>query len=79
MTTKKVKKKVEHLLRPITNLTVSYTAASDAVMIAFSGKETFPTGGQITVLGGLTIASGGTLSGPAVYAISKGGKSIGPS
>ena len=77
MSTKKVKKKVEHLLRPITNFTVTYTAASDAVMIAFAGKETFPTGGQITVLGGLTTASGGTLSGPAVYAISKGGKSIG--
>ena len=52
MTKKKVKKKVEHILRPITNFTVSFTAASDAVMIAFTRKEKFPTGGQITVLGG---------------------------
>ncbi len=79
VTTKKVKKAVQHILHPITNFTATYTAASDAVMIAFTGKETFPTGGQITILGGLTTASGGTLSGPAVYTISKGGKSIGPS
>ena len=58
---------------------VSYVAASDAVEITLGAKETFPTGGQLTVLGGLTTASGGTLSGNAVFTISKGGKSIGPS
>ena len=79
MSTKKVKKKVEHILHPVTNFTVTYPAASDAVMIAFTGKETFPTGGQLTVLGGLTTASGSTLTGPAVYTISKGAESIGPS
>jgi hypothetical protein len=73
------KKTIEHIPHPITNFTVTYSAASDAVMIAFTGKETFPTGGQITVLGGLTTTSGGTLSGPAEYTISKGGKSIGAS
>jgi hypothetical protein len=41
--------------------------------------QTFPTGGQITVLGGLLTESGGTLSVPAVFTISKGGKSIKPS
>ena len=79
ITTKKVKKKKETILHPITNFTVSYLAASDAVEITLGAKETFPTGGQITVLGGLTTAAGGTLTGPAVFTISKGGKSIGPS
>ena len=65
-------------MHPITKFTVSYLAASDAVEIALGAKETFPTGGQITVLGGLTTASGGMLSGTAVFTISKGGKSIGP-
>ena len=74
VTTRKVKKKVEHILHPITNFMVSYSAASDAVTIAFGSPETFPTGGQIAVLGGVT---GGT-GGPVVFAISKGGKSIAP-
>jgi hypothetical protein len=78
LTNKKVKKKKETTLHPITRFTVSYLAASDTVEIMLGAKETFPTGGQITVLGGLTTASGGTLSGPAVFAISKGGKRIGP-
>ncbi len=77
VTTKRVKKKVETILHPIKKFTVSYVAASDAVEIKLGATETFPTGGQITVLGGVTTASGGTLSGPAVFTISKGGKHIG--
>jgi hypothetical protein len=76
--TKKVKKKVEHILHPIPGFTVSYGASGDAVTIRLARPEKFPTGGQITVLGGLTSASGGTLSGTTVFAISKGGKSIVP-
>ena len=76
ITTKKVKKKKETILHPITNFTVSYLAASDVVKIALGANETFPTGGQITVLGGLTTPSGGTLSGPAVFTISAGGRII---
>ena len=79
ITTKKIKKKTQQLLHPITNFTVSYLAASNAVEIAFAANDTFPTGGQITVLNGLTTASGGMLSGTAVFTVSKGGKSIGPS
>ena len=74
VTTKRVKKKIETILHPIKKFTVSYVAASDAIEIKLGAKETFPTGGQITVLGGLTTASGGTLTGPAVFTISKGGK-----
>jgi hypothetical protein len=66
-------------LQPITKFTVSYLAASNAVEITLGSAETFPSGGELTVLGGVITASGGTLSGPAVFTISKGGKSIEPS
>jgi len=76
VTTKHVKKKTETILHPIKKFTVSYVAASDAVEVKLGATETFPTGGQLTVLGGLTTAAGGTLTGPAVFTISKGGKRI---
>jgi hypothetical protein len=79
VTTKTVKKKKETILHPIKKFTVSYVAANDAVEIKLGATETFPTGGQITVLGGEMTAAGGTLSGPAVFTISKGGKRIVPS
>jgi len=79
VTTKRVKKKIETILHPINKFTVSYVAASDAIELKLGATETFPTGGQLTVLGGLTTAEGGTLTGPAVFTISKGGKRIGPS
>ena len=78
VTIKNVKKKKEKILHPITNFSVSYLPASDAVEIEFGANETFPTGGQITVLGGITTGSGGTLTGTAIFAIAKGGKSIDP-
>jgi hypothetical protein len=78
VTAKKVEKKKETVLHPIMNFTATYLAASDAVEITIGNNDTLPTGGQITVLGGLTTAPGGTLSGPAVFAVSKGGKSVGP-
>ncbi len=59
---KKAKRMAVNAVRPISNLTVSYVAASDAVEITLGSAETFPTGGQITVLGGLTTAAGGTLN-----------------
>ena len=82
ITTKRVKKKVERTLHPITNFTVSYTAASDSVTLTLAGKQAFPTGGQLTVLGGssggIRGPSGAPLGGNTVFTISKGGKKIGP-
>ncbi len=75
---KKVKKQKQTILHPITNFTVSYLAASDEVEITLGATEKFPTGGQLTVLGGATTAVGGTLTGNAVFTVAKGGKSIGP-
>ena len=78
ITTKAVQKKKVTILHPITKFALSDLAPSDAIEITLGAKETFPTGGQITVFGGLANASGGVLSGPAVFTIHEGGKSIGP-
>ena len=72
---KRAKKKTERVLKPITSFRVFYVA-NDAIEIDFRAKQTFRTGGQITVLGGMETASGSTLSGNAIFTISKGGKSI---
>jgi hypothetical protein len=76
VTTKMVKKKKETILHPIKKFTVSYLPASNSVEIKLGAMKTFPTGGQITVQGGLTTAAGGTLAGPAELTISKGDKRI---
>jgi len=78
VTTKKVKKTVKRTLHPITNFTVSYTPASLALTVKLGSTQTFPTGGQITVLPGVTAGSGTVLEGTTVFAVSKGGKSITP-
>ena len=55
VTTKRIKKKVVRILKPITTFHVSYS--NDAVTIAFAAQEAFKTGGQITVLDTVTGAS----------------------
>ena len=47
--------------------------------LELAGGQTFPTGGQITVLPGVTGNSGGALVGTTVFAITPGGKKIEPS
>ena len=83
LTTKRVRKKVERILSPITNFKVSYTAATDSVTLTLASKQTFPTGGQITVVGGpsggITSSSGAARSGSTAFTISKSGKQIVPS
>jgi hypothetical protein len=79
VTIKKVKGKTETILKPIANFAVSYLAAGDAVQLTLGSKQTFPTGGQITVLPGLTTSSGAMLTGPAVFTIAKGGTRVVPS
>ena len=73
------KKGKKTVLHPITNFTVSYVQASDTVTIKIGSTEAFRIGGQLTVLGGLKTAAGGTLTGPAVFTISKEGRRITPS
>ena len=49
---------VERIPHPITNIHVRYIAETDSVTLTLASKQTFPTGGQITVLGG---SSGGII------------------
>jgi hypothetical protein len=77
LTKKRVKKKVERILHPITTFNVSYS--NDTVTIVLARRETFKTGGQITILNSLAGASGGAVAGTTVFTISKGGKGITPS
>jgi len=80
VTTKKVKKTVERILHPITKFTVSYSAANDSVDLALIGTQTFPTGGQLTIVSGpsrgVTGASGAPLGGTTVLDISTNGRTI---
>ncbi len=78
VTTKTVKKKVERVLTPIKNFTVSYTPATDSVTLKLDGTPTFPLGGQLTVLSGVTGGSGDVLSGTNVFKITAGGKKVEP-
>jgi hypothetical protein len=54
-------------------------AATEAVMLTLAGKPTFPTGGQIAVLSGVTGISGLELGGNTVFTISANGRNIAPS
>jgi len=80
ITTKRVKKQTRRILHPITSFSVAYSAAKDSVTLTFAGKQTFRTGGQITVVGGppsgITGASGAALAGNKAFTISPRGQSI---
>lgn len=79
-TTKRVKKIAKRSLHPITNFSVTYFPADDSVNLTFAGKQSFPTGGQITVVSGpstgITGMSGAALVGNKVFTISPGGRSV---
>ncbi len=77
--TRSVKKKPERVVQPIKNFTVEYTPTNDSVTIKLAGAQSFPKGGQITVLPGVTNASDSVLSGTTVFTITAGGKKIEPS
>ena len=74
ITTKRVKKQTRRILHPITSFSVAYNAANDSVTLTFAGKQTFRTGGQITVVGGppsgITGVSGAALAGSKAFTIS---------
>lgn len=71
--------KVERILHTISGFRDSYNAATEAVMLTLAGKPTFPTGGQIAVLAGVTGISGLELGGNTVFTISAKGRNIAPS
>ncbi len=70
------KSKLEHL-RAV-GLTVSYDTSSDTVTINIAGNHSFPKGGTLAVNTAVASAAGKSLGGSSTFAISKGGKIIGP-
>jgi hypothetical protein len=80
ITIKRVKKQARRILHPITGFSVAYSPANDSVTLTFARKQTFRTGGQITVAGGqpagVTGASGAALTGSTVFTISPHGQNI---
>jgi hypothetical protein len=77
--TKRVKRKLERVLQPIKRIIVGYTPARDSVTLKLVGLRSFPLGGQLTVLSGVTSGSGSVLIGTTVFTITPGGKKIEPS
>jgi hypothetical protein len=79
ITTRRVKRKLAHILQPLTTFTVVSTPASGSVTLKLTGTASFSQDGQITVLPGVTSGSGNVLIGPTVFTITPGGKTIKPS
>jgi len=78
-TTKGPKKKGAPILHPLFGFGVSYNAASESVTLTLAGKPNFPSGGQITVLAGVTGGSRRVLTGNTVFRIAPKGEAIIPS
>jgi Bacterial Ig-like domain (group 3) len=74
----KVKKKKVRVLSPLTKFTVSYNPKGNDVTLNFTKAESFPNGGQIEVVSGVTGGSGLSLAGTTVFKITAGGKRIVP-
>ena len=79
VTFKKVNRGLDRVVHPIKRFTVTYTPASDSVTLELAGTQSFRTGGRLTVLPGVTSASGGALIGTTEFTITPGGKTIEPS
>jgi hypothetical protein len=77
---RRVKKQIKRNLHAITGFSVDYSAADRSVTLKFARKETFSTGGQITLISrppsGIAGASGAALTGPTVFEISPGGQRV---
>ena len=78
VTVTKLKGKTRKVLHPITNFTVSYNPADEQATLLLTGRPTFPSGGQITVLSGVAGDENVELAGPTVFSISPMGKHIAP-
>jgi hypothetical protein len=75
---KKVKNKLMRILQPIEGFAVSYSASSEAVILSTTGVGSFPNGGVLKVLPGVTGGSNGVLTGATSFKITPGAKSIRP-
>jgi len=78
VTMKTVKKRRLRVLNPIEGFTVTYSPRSDSVMLKLADTQSFPKGGQLTVLPTGTTGSGAVLKETTVFTITAGGKKIEP-
>jgi hypothetical protein len=76
--TRTARKKLARTLQPVKGFTVTYTPATDSVTLSLTSPQSFATGGQITILQGLTGSSSGVLEGTTVFTITPGGKHLVP-
>jgi len=74
-----VNKRPVRVLTSIEGFSVAYTPGRDAVTLKLTSTQSFPNGGQLTVLPGVTSGSVSVLKGTTVFTITPGGKKIEPS
>jgi hypothetical protein len=75
---KKVKNGLARVLQPFKAFTVTNHPESESVTINLIGTRTFPSGGLITLLPGITTGSNSVLTGGTSVTISPGGKALRP-
>ena len=76
---KKVKKKIEKVLQPFEGFTVTNNPGTKSVTIKLTGTQTFPNGGRIKILPGITTGSDSVLTGATTLTITPGAKKLRPS
>jgi hypothetical protein len=76
---KKFRKKLEKVLQPLSGFTVVNNPATDSVTIKLTGIQSFPNGGRIEILPGITSGSNSVLTGTTTLTITPGGKQVRPS
>ena len=78
--TRRAKGKPKQFLQPIRTFSVTANVAGDWITLTFTRRETFPMGGQVTVVsgpaGGVTGTAGADIVGKRVFTISKGGLTL---
>jgi MBG domain-containing protein len=77
--TKKVRKKIVKVLQPFEGFTVTNNPGTESVTINLAGTQSFPNGGQIKILPGITNGSDSVLSGITTLTITPGAKKVRPS
>ena len=75
---KKVKNALVRVLQPFKAFTVTNNPDTESVTIRLSGAPTFPSGGRINVLPGITAGTSSVLKGETSLTITPGGKKVRP-
>lgn len=78
MKLKKVKNALVRVLQPFKAFTVTNNPDTESVTIRLSGAPTFPSGGRINVLPGITAGTSSVLKGETSLTITPGGKKVRP-